>query len=130
LLEIRNNCKRIAYIEVILNMMGAVQINDTSEILFNQQLDFNSDIYHRDYKVPVNRRFGLFCDWIYATFRYEKTNDIGRLQFSGKDRTQLDKVMEQLRLLEQNVSTLEENGQKLKEEMKDIGLGIIIKPVE
>lgn len=108
--EIRiNGCKRTAMIESMLRIAGAQELIDSSEILFGDQIDFQSNVFHHDLKIPTGRRFGMFRNWLYVTFYYDRGEDMGKIRFRGEDRQLVEQILGDLKLLEQQADLIIDN---------------------
>lgn len=114
-----NGCRRTAIIETLMRAMGAEEVVDATEILFDAQLNFNSNIYHHDLKLPVHKNVGWFRNWIYVTFKYNRDIDMGYIEFSGSNRHAIEDLMNELQILQNQADDMIENS-VLKKEKSNI----------
>lgn len=104
--EIRiNGCKELAMIEASLIFSGAEQMEHLdvlfgdNKTLFGEQIEYKSNVFHRDYKIASKDRWQLDLRWAKVTFKYNKNTDTGIIEISGQTRNFLEKIIESQKLL-------------------------------
>lgn len=120
-MDIQNTCQRIGIIEALMCATGMAkrQFNPVSvkEYLFEEQSKFESPIFHHDYKVAVDRKFGIFAEYILITFRYDMLKNEAKLIISGNNTDRLEKIKA---MINEQMKVLEASDRQDREELKEL----------